>query len=77
MYKILDGYSLGLWKIEKDFWSSEDEVNKEIRKLWIITLKIIKLDKEYLIFWKFIYYYFFNKLYFYYKNVTKNWMSRM
>ena len=51
MYKILDGYSLGVWKIEKDFWSSEDEVNKEIRKLWIITLKIIKLDKEYLIFW--------------------------
>ena len=43
MYKILDGYSLGLWKIEKDFWSSEDEVNKrnnEIMNNYIENNKI-------------------------------------
>ena len=33
MEKILDGNSLGLRTKEKDFWSSENEVNKEIMKL--------------------------------------------
>ena len=43
MDKILDGNSLGKRTKEKDFWSSEDEVNKrnnEIMNIYIENNKI-------------------------------------
>ena len=33
MYEILDGNSLGLRTIEKDFWSSQDVVNKRNKEI--------------------------------------------
>ena len=33
MYEILDGNSLGLRTIEKEFWSSEGEVNKRNKEI--------------------------------------------